>query len=68
MIGSRPTLADVPFCTNEFLAGTPVELLMKISGHKNLKDFYRYIKISPEEAAEKIKKIWALRGEFNSIV
>ena len=56
------------FCTNEFLAGTPVELIMKISGHKNLKDFYRYIKISPEEAAEKIKKIWALRGEFNSIV
>ena len=22
------------FCTNEFLAGTPVELIMKISGHK----------------------------------
>lgn len=31
------------FCTNEFLAGTPVELIMKISGHKSLKDFYKYI-------------------------
>lgn len=27
------------FCTNEFLAGTPVELIMKISGHKSLRDF-----------------------------
>lgn len=53
------------FCTNEFLAGTPVELIMKISGHRSLKDFYRYIKISPEETAEKIKKIWTERGELN---
>jgi integrase len=52
------------FCTNEFLAGTPVELIMKISGHKNLKDFYKYIKISPEEAAEKIKEIWLARNEL----
>ena len=43
------------FCTNEFLAGTPVKLIMKISGHKNEKDFYRYIRITPEEAAQKIK-------------
>lgn len=35
------------FCTNEFLAGTPVELIMKISGHKGLKDFYKYVKIAP---------------------
>lgn len=31
------------FCTNEFLAGMPAELIMKISGHKSIKDFYRYI-------------------------
>jgi len=53
------------FCTNEFLAGTPVELIMKISGHKSVKDFYKYIRISPEEAAGKIRKIWESRGEFN---
>jgi integrase len=46
------------FCTNEFLAGTPVELIMKISGHKSTKDFYRYIRISPEQAAIKVKEIW----------
>ncbi len=55
------------FCTNEFLAGTPVELIMKISGHKGLKDFYKYIKITPEEAAEKIKDIWLKRGEFENV-
>lgn len=52
------------FCTNEFLAGTPPELIMKISGHKSIKDFYKYIRISPEEAGQKIKEIWENRGEM----
>ncbi|MEP7371750.1 MAG: site-specific integrase [Chitinophagaceae bacterium] len=55
------------FCTNEFLAGTPVELIMKISGHKSIKDFYRYIRITPEEAGQKIKEIWLQRGEIISM-
>jgi len=46
------------FCTNEFLAGTPVKLIMAISGHKSEKDFYRYIRVSPLEAAQKIAAIW----------
>ncbi|MEO5594007.1 MAG: phage integrase SAM-like domain-containing protein [Chitinophagaceae bacterium] len=49
------------FCTNEFLAGTPVGLIMKISGHKSEKDFLRYIRVSPEEAAIKIQEIWTER-------
>lgn len=52
------------FCTNEFLAGTPVDLIMKISGHKSLRDFYRYIRITPEEAGQKIKEIWQNRGDM----
>ena len=52
------------FCTNEFLAGTPVELIMKISGHKRTKDFYKYIRITPEEAANKIKQIWLERDSM----
>jgi len=57
------------FCTNEFLAGTPVFLIMKISGHKREKDFYRYIRVTPQEAAERIKKLWEERQNmkaFNS--
>jgi len=52
------------FCTNEFLAGIPVKLIMKISGHKNEKDFYKYIKVTPEEAAQKIKELWQERSEL----
>ena len=52
------------FCTNEFLAGTPPELIMKISGHKSLKDFYKYIRITPEEAGKKIQEIWERRGDM----
>ncbi|MEO7802061.1 MAG: site-specific integrase [Ginsengibacter sp.] len=54
------------FCTNEFLAGTPVELIMKISGHKSVKDFYKYIRITPEEAGEKIKELWKNRGGMHA--
>ncbi|GEO08659.1 site-specific integrase [Segetibacter aerophilus] len=50
------------FCTNEFLAGTPVKLVMKISGHKKEIHFYKYIRITPEEAAQKIKELWEERG------
>jgi site-specific recombinase XerD len=49
------------FCTNEFLAGTPTELIMKISGHKSLRDFYRYIRITPEQAAQQMETIWKQR-------
>jgi integrase len=52
------------FCTNEFLAGIPVKLIMKISGHKNEKDFYKYIRVTPEEAAQKIKELWKERNEL----
>ena len=55
------------FCTNEFLANTPTELIMKISGHKNLRDFYKYIRITPEEAGQKIKEIWLQRGDIISM-
>jgi hypothetical protein len=37
---------------------------MKISGHKREKDFYRYIRIDPREAAERIKLLWMQRDEF----
>ncbi len=52
------------FCTNEFLKGTPVLFIMKISGHKSEKDFYKYIRIDPLEAAEKIKVLWMERDEM----
>lgn len=55
------------FCTNEFLAGTPVEFIMKISGHKRTKDFYKYIRITSEEAARKIKELWLASNDMKLI-
>ena len=55
------------FCTNEFLAGTPAELIMKISGHKSLRDFYKYIRITLEEAGQKIRELWQQRGEMGIV-
>ncbi len=46
------------FCTNEFLDGTPIQLIMGISGHKTEKAFRRYIKADQVQKAHMIKKLW----------
>jgi integrase len=50
------------FCTNEFLDGTPVQLIMAISGHKTEKAFRRYIKADQIQKAFMIKKLWDQRA------
>jgi integrase len=40
--------------TNMYLAGIPTISIMKITGHKTEKAFLRYIRISPEENADKL--------------
>ena len=52
------------FCTNEFLDGTPVQLIMAISGHKTEKAFRRYIKADQVQKAHMIKKLWDARPVF----
>ena len=52
------------FCTKEFLAGTPAELIMKISEHKTGKDFYKYIRITPDETGQKSKEYSNKEVEF----
>jgi integrase len=49
------------FCTNEFLDGTPVHLIMAISGHRTEKAFRRYIKADVLQKAQMIKAIWDKR-------
>jgi len=52
------------FCTNEYLKGTPYKMIMQISGHKREKDFYKYIRIDPEAAAQKVMELWLERGDY----
>ena len=45
--------------TNLFLQGFPSISIMKITGHKSEKAFLKYIKMTPEENAIKLKQFWS---------
>jgi integrase len=44
------------FCTNKFLKGVPVKVIMSISGHKTEKAFMKYLKLSNEEIIKAYSK------------
>jgi hypothetical protein len=46
------------FCTNEYLSGTPSDLIMAISGHKTEIAFKKYIKADRMKKASMIKELW----------
>jgi len=49
------------FCTNEYLRGTDPLTIMSISGHKTEASFLKYIKVTKEQQAERLAKIWSTR-------
>lgn len=53
------------FATNEVMRNSKITDIMKITGHKTIKNFQRYIKSSGEEAASAIEKSW--NEDFNGI-
>ena len=65
LVGSHT--ARRSFCTNEFLAGTPAELIMQISGHKSAAAFRLYLRLTPTEGAQKMKDLWATRNQLKAI-
>lgn len=46
------------FATNMYNAKVPILSIMAITGHKTIKSFLTYIKITPKEHAEKVKEHW----------
>lgn len=44
------------FCTNAYLSKMPVIDIMAISGHSTEREFYKYIKVKPQERAIKISQ------------
>jgi len=42
------------FCTNAYLSKMPVIDIMSLSGHTTEREFYKYIKVTPQERAVKI--------------
>jgi integrase len=52
------------FATNEYMnKGLSVRDIMAITGHKTEKSFYKYIRQTPKENAERIKIVWKEREE-----
>ncbi|MBL7909917.1 MAG: site-specific integrase [Bacteroidia bacterium] len=46
------------FATNLFLQEFPAISIMKITGHRSEKNFLNYIKMTPHQNAEKLRKHW----------
>ena len=46
------------FATNLFLQEFPAISIMKITGHRSEKNFMNYIKMTPHQNAEKLRKHW----------
>lgn len=46
------------FATNMYIMNVPSLTIMAITGHKTEKAFLRYIKVTPEQHAVKLLKIW----------
>jgi len=49
------------FATNLYKADFPTLSIMKITGHKTESSFLKYIKITPKEHADKLKRHWDLK-------
>lgn len=50
------------FATNEFNAGTPTLTIAAITGHLSESSFLKYIRVTPDEHAQKIKVLWDARA------
>ena len=55
------------FATNNYLMGVPTLDIMAITGHKTEAAFLKYIKVTPKEHAEKIKKIWQQQAKLKVV-
>ena len=52
------------FATNEYMLGDlNVQQIMSITGHTTERSFYKYIRQTPKENAERIRLIWNNREE-----
>lgn len=46
------------FATNAYLNNAPTVTIMAVTGHSTESSFMKYIRVTPKEHAEKLKKLW----------
>ena len=52
------------FATNMYKMGIPSITIMAITGHRTETAFLKYIKVTPQEHAEKMREMWLNRGSY----
>lgn len=55
------------FASNLFLQDFPAISIMKITGHRSEKNFLTYLKMTPHENAEKLRKHWENVGKTRNL-
>ena len=53
------------FATNLYKSGFPSISIMKITGHKTETEFLKYIKVTPQEHADKLREHWRQKGVYD---
>jgi integrase len=56
------------FATNNYNNGISANILMKITGHKTEKSFYKYIRVTPKENAQRLRDLWNLETSLLKVV
>jgi integrase len=56
------------FATNNYNKGISANILMKITGHKTEKSFYKYIRVTPKENAQRLRELWNLETSLLKVV
>jgi len=56
------------FATNNYNKGISANILMKITGHKTEKSFYKYIRVTPKENAQRLRDLWNLETSLLKVV
>jgi integrase len=56
------------FATNQYNKGIPASILMKITNHATESAFYRYIKVTPKENAQRLREVWAVEYPHLKVV
>ncbi|MCO6466748.1 MAG: hypothetical protein J5I53_09045, partial [Bradyrhizobiaceae bacterium] len=54
----HPQLSKVSLITIMLRAKRPQELVMKLSGHKDVRSFMKYVRMTEEDAAEAVRDVF----------
>jgi integrase len=56
------------FATNNYNNGISANILMKITGHKTERSFYKYIRVTPKENAQRLRELWNMETSYLKVV